>query len=129
MVKFDIFKPSNRTGGPRTDVLETITHLPYTATYLSRLTQPLYLLGWSNLDRSGAIKCSPSKNVKDVLFLLSTSNPENCMPDIRRIVEERGKGAPMHSKAKHMLWNVDEEAFVNVQIGRASCRERVLMSV
>lgn len=43
-----------------------------------------------------------------------------CMFDVKRIVEGKGKGSAasmlrkFHSKAKHMLWNLDEEVIVNV---------------
>ena len=77
-----MFKPSNRTGGPRTDVLEIFIYLPYMdpriAEERQRLTarsptQLLDLLESSILGRSAAIKRSPSspkKFVKDAVFLL-----------------------------------------------------------
>jgi len=70
--KIVILKPSNRTGGPRTDVLET--HLPYMdprvaeerkrrTAQLDATTMPIRVIqfGWKCRDRT--LSSSPKKNV------------------------------------------------------------------
>lgn len=71
----------------------SITHLPYSRVaeehVLRSSTQPLYLLGSFNLGGSAAINRSPSspkKNVKGVVFLLSTPNAENCESNCNNIL-------------------------------------------